>query len=486
MNILSVASEVAPYSKSGGLGDVAHALPVALTARGHTVRVVTPLYATAKVPAAEDSGRTLRLRFPYGEEQGRIRVARPHPGHEVWFLDHPGFYGRSGLYGDSRGDFRDNHRRFAFLSVGALVAAQVLGFQPDVVHLNDWQTGLGALALAGGFRGTSLGAAGCLFTIHNLAYQGLFPKSVMGELGLPWSAFTASGLEFYDQVNFMKAGIAFADEINTVSETYAREIQTQEYGCMLEGILRARAERLHGILNGIDVREWDPRRDPLIPAPYDVDELSGKAVCKAELRRRFGLPDPERLSRRPLFGVVSRLAAQKGIALLLESIPWLLAQGAEVVLLGSGERRYEDGFRSLAAASGDLHRIRARAVSPGGGRRRLLPHALAVRALWPEPDVLAPLRDRPHRARHRRAGGHRPRCRPAGRDGVQVPGLRRVRPALGHGPRAALVVGVPRGPGGAAQAWYGAGLVVGGLGPQVRAPLCLAEPRIGGVDEPSA
>ena len=349
MNILYVASEVAPYSKSGGLGDVAHALPEALAKRGHTLRVVTPLYATAKVPAAVDSGHRLSLRFPYGEEQGRIRVASPQPGHDVWFLDHPGFFGRSALYGDSRGDYRDNHRRFAFLSVGALVAAQVLGFQPDVVHLNDWQTGLGALAIAGGFRGTSVGGAGCLFTIHNLAYQGLFPKDVMGELGLPWSAFTPTGLEFYDQVNFMKAGIAFADTINTVSETYAREIQSAEYGCMLEGILRARASRLHGILNGIDAREWDPRRDPAIPAPYDLSDLSGKAVCKAELRRRFGLPDPERVSPRPLFWVVSRLAAQKGIALLLESIPWLVAQGAEVVLLGSGERAYEDALRAVAA-----------------------------------------------------------------------------------------------------------------------------------------
>jgi starch synthase len=333
VNILFVASEVAPYSKSGGLGDVAHSLPSALAARGHQIRVVTPLYATAKVSGAQDSGHALRLRFPYGEEQGRVRVLEPHPGHAVWFLDHPGLYGRSGLYGDGRGDFRDNHRRFAFLSVGALVAAQALGFQPDVVH----------------FQGTSLGGAGCLFTIHNLAYQGLFPKSVMAELGLPWSAFTAGGLEFYDQVNFMKAGIAFADAINTVSQTYAREIQTVEYGCMLEGILRARADRLHGILNGIDVREWDPRRDPSIPGHFDADDLAGKAVCKAELRRRFGFPDPERLSRRPLFGVVSRLAAQKGIALLLESIPWLASQGAEVVVLGTGERWYEDGFRSLAA-----------------------------------------------------------------------------------------------------------------------------------------
>jgi len=356
MKILYVASEVAPYSKSGGLGDVAHALPRALSARGHEVRVVTPLYASARVPNAEDSGRAVRLRFPFGEQRAEIRVARPAPRHEVWFLDHPGFFGRSGLYGDSSGDYGDNHRRFAFLSVGALVAAQTMQFAPDLVHLNDWQTGLAALALARGFRGTSVGEASSLFTIHNLAYQGLFSKDVMGDLGLPWEAFTPGGLEFYGQVNFMKAGLAFADALSTVSPTYAREIQTEAYGCMLEGLLRARAHELHGILNGIDVHEWDPRADPFIPAPYDADDLSGKAVCKAELRHRFGLPRPEVVSDAPLFGVVTRLAAQKGISLLLEALPVLLDGGAEAVVVGNGERWYEDALRDLSAARPDRFR----------------------------------------------------------------------------------------------------------------------------------
>jgi len=356
MRILYVASEVAPYSKSGGLGDVAHALPRALSARGHEVRVVTPLYASARVPNAEDSGRSIQLRFPFGVERGAIRVARPAPRHEVWFLDHQGFYGRSGLYGDSFGEYGDNHRRFAFLSVGALSAAQVMGFAPDLVHLNDWQTGLAALALTRGFRGSSVGEARCLFTIHNLAYQGLFPKDVMGDLGLPWDVFTAGGLEFYDRVNFMKAGLAFADALSTVSPSYAREIQTQQFGCMLEGMLQARAGSLHGILNGIDVHEWDPRADPLIPAPYDAADLSGKAVCKAELRRRFGFPDPDVVSDAPLFGVVTRLAAQKGISLLLGALPALLDQGAEAVVLGNGEHGYEDGLRGLAAARPDRFR----------------------------------------------------------------------------------------------------------------------------------
>ena len=356
MKILYVASEVAPFSKSGGLGDVAHALPLALAARGHEVRVVTPLYATTRVANAEDSGRSIRLRFPFGEQRAAIRVARQAPRQELWFLDHPGFYGRPGLYGDSGGEYGDNHRRFAFLSVGALSAAQVMQFAPDLVHLNDWQTGLAALALARGFRGTSVGEASCLFTIHNLAYQGLFPKDVMADLGLPWDVFTDRGLEFYDRVNFMKAGLAFADALSTVSPTYAREIQTAGQGCMLEGLLRARAHELHGILNGIDVHEWDPRADPHLPAAYDADDLSGKAVCKAELRHRFGLPDPHHVSDAPLFGMVTRLAGQKGISLLLEGLPTLLDRGAEAVVLGNGERWYEDALRGLAAARPDRFR----------------------------------------------------------------------------------------------------------------------------------
>jgi starch synthase len=356
MKILYVASEVAPYSKSGGLGDVAHALPKALAARGHEVRVVTPLYASARVPNAEDSGRSIRLRFPFGEQQGVIRIARPAPRHEVWFLDNPGFYARSGLYGDGHGDYGDNHRRFAFLAVGSLSAAQAMQFAPDVVHLNDWQTGLAALALSRGFRGTAVGEASSLFTIHNLAYQGVYPKTVMADLGLPWDVFTAQGLEFYDQVNFMKAGLAFADALSTVSPTYAREIQTESYGCMLEGMLQARAPQLHGILNGIDVHEWDPRADPHLPASFDAYDLSGKAVCKAELRHRFGFSQPDHVSDAPLFGMVSRLAGQKGISLLLEAVPTLLDHGAEVVVLGSGERWYEDGLRSLAQARPDRFR----------------------------------------------------------------------------------------------------------------------------------
>ncbi len=345
MRILFLASEVAPFSKTGGLGDVAKALPAALARMGHEVRVVTPLYASVKGDLTP-TDRTLRLRFPFGVERAGLAVALPAPRHEVWFIDHPGYYRRPSIYGNDW----DEHRRFGFFSVAALQAAQVMGFAPDVIHLNDWQCGLAAVALQGRFAATTLGAARSVFTIHNLAYQGNFPKSVMGDLALPWALFHAGGLEFYDTVNFMKAGITSADALTTVSPRYAQEIQTREFGCMLEDVIRARADRLTGILNGIDDEEWDPARDPLLPARYDASDFSGKAVCKAALRRRFGFPEPDGVSPRPLFTAVSRLTAQKGVDLVLAALPFMLSRADfEVVVLGSGEAHYERGLRALAA-----------------------------------------------------------------------------------------------------------------------------------------
>ncbi|MGO8971470.1 MAG: glycogen synthase GlgA [Myxococcaceae bacterium] len=345
MRILFLSSEVAPFSKTGGLGDVAKALPAALARAGHEVRVVTPLYGTVRGELMP-TDVMLRLRFPFGVERAGLAVARAGTRHEVWFIDHPGYYRRPALYGTDW----DEHRRFGFFSVAALQAAQGMGFAPDIIHLNDWQCGLAAVALQGRFAATALGSAAIVFTIHNLAYQGNFPKSVMEDLGLPWALFNADGLEFYDTVNFMKAGITTADAVTTVSPRYAQEIQTQEYGCMLEGVLRSRADRLTGILNGIDDEEWDPAQDRLLPARYDAFDFSGKAVCKAQLRRRFALPEPDRLSSRPLFGLVSRLTAQKGIDLILATVPWLLSRAeAEVVLLGNGDEQLERGLLALAA-----------------------------------------------------------------------------------------------------------------------------------------
>jgi starch synthase len=346
MKILFISSEVAPFSKTGGLGDVAGALPAALAALGHEVKVVTPRYSEVKESRLSPTGHWLQLRFPFGEEGGQVLSLRLSERHEVLFLENARFFERGGIYKDAFGDFGDNHRRFAYLSMGALQAAQRLRFFPDIVHLNDWQTGLAAVALRRGYQGTPLGRARTVFTIHNLAYQGQFGKDIMGDLGLPWDLFTShEGVEFYDSVNFLKAGIVFSDAITTVSPTYAREIQTPEQGSNLDGLLRRQHGRLTGILNGIDTQEWDPATDPLLPARYGPGDLSGKAACKRELLRRMGLPEGEA----PVFGIVTRLAWQKGVDLLLEALPTALQADIRFVAVASGEGHYEDGLRALQA-----------------------------------------------------------------------------------------------------------------------------------------
>ncbi|ABF89473.1 glycogen synthase [Myxococcus xanthus DK 1622] len=346
MNVLFISSEVAPFSKTGGLGDVAGALPAALASLGHDVKVITPRYRDLRgAERLEPTGQSLLLRFPFGELSGPILSARVSERLEVLFLENAFLFGnRHGLYGDAGGAFADNHRRFAYLSVGALQAAQRLRFIPDIIHANDWQTGLVPVALRRGFQTGPLAHAKSVFTIHNLAYQGQFPKDVMGDLALPWDLFTAhDGLEFHDTVNFLKAGLVFSDALTTVSPTYAREIQTPEQGYGLDGLLRHRAHRLHGILNGVDTHEWNPEDDAFLPARYGLKDLSGKAVCKRELLARFGLED----GPAPVFGFVSRLAWQKGMDLLLEALPAALHADIRVVGVGSGEGPLEEGLLAL-------------------------------------------------------------------------------------------------------------------------------------------
>ncbi|XXF79342.1 glycogen synthase GlgA [Myxococcaceae bacterium GXIMD 01537] len=346
MRVLFVASEVAPFSKSGGLGDVAGALPAALAALGHDVKVVSPRYASVRDARLAPTGQALQLRFPFGEVGGPVLSARLSERYEALFLENAAFFERPGLYGDAAGEYGDNARRFAYLTMGALQAAQRLQFAPDIIHFNDWQTGLGPLALRRGYQGSALARARSVFTLHNLAYQGQFPQRVMGELGLPWDVFTAhEGLEFHGAVNFLKAGLTFADALTTVSPTYAREVQTPEQGFGLDGLLRHRHHHLTGILNGVDTQEWDARVDPHLPARFGLGDMAGKAVCKRELLRRFGLED----SGAPVFGLVSRLAWQKGIDLLLEVLPTALQADLRFVAVGSGERGYEDGLRHLQA-----------------------------------------------------------------------------------------------------------------------------------------
>jgi starch synthase len=348
MKILFISSEVAPYSKTGGLGDVAGALPAALAKLGHEVKVATPLYATVKQPNISSLGLSFRVRFPVTELYVELYAANPAPGHQVVLLHHPGLYGRNGVYGDQYGEFGDNHLRFGLLTVGALSACQAMRWEPDVVHLNDWPTGLGAIALRRGYAGTPLARARTVFTIHNLAYQGLFPKRVMDELGLPWDLFRADGLELYDGVNFLKAGVAWSDAVTAVSQRYAEEIMTPDLGCGLDGFIRARAGKLHGILNGVDYSEWDAATDRHLPAHFTPDDLSGKAACKVDLRGRFALP--EETGARPLYGIVSRLVDQKGVDLLVSVMHAALAEWSlDFIALGSGDNRLEHSLNQLRA-----------------------------------------------------------------------------------------------------------------------------------------
>ena len=354
MDLLFVSSELAPFAKTGGLGDVSAALPAALAARGHRVAVVAPRPGGVD-PEAHGLSLLPAVLSSHGERCG-LWGRRGAP--DVYLLEHPGYFGsRRGLYGDGRRDYPDNPRRFAFLSRMALQVPRALGFHPEVVHLNDWQTALAAWFLRSEHADDPwLRDARSVFTIHNLAYQGMFPKEVMVEVGLPWEIFRFdTGVEFHDQVNFMKAGLNFADVLTTVSPNYAREILTVEGGFGLDTVLGRRRHELHGILNGIDVREWDPSTDPHLPGRFDATDLAGKAACKAALQRELGLVEDPRV---PLLGLVGRLASQKGVDLVGSALPGLAAAGAQLALLGRGERGYEELFARAAAA--DPRRVAAR------------------------------------------------------------------------------------------------------------------------------
>ncbi len=322
---------------------MAGALPAALAQRGHHVRVMTPLYAGVPRDALVDEAKPLTLTFPFGEVAAGYHSVEPRPRLTVTFVENAAFFDRPTLYGPPDQDFADNAERFAFFTLAALSGATHLGFEPDVVHLNDWQTGLGALALKTGYRP----APPTLFTIHNLAYQGNFDASVMGRLGIPWSHFTVDGLEYWQKVSFLKAGIQFADAVSTVSPQYAREIQTPEFGMGFDGLVRHRAPVLHGLLNGIDSTEWNPATDVLLPATFSAADLSGREVCRRTLLERAKLQAPA--PGMPVFGIIGRMVEQKGVDLLHATLPAFFEHGACAVVLGSGAPRFENEWRALQA-----------------------------------------------------------------------------------------------------------------------------------------
>lgn len=346
MRLLFVSSEVDPFSKTGGLADVLGALPRALAAHGHEVLVVSPRYHnlnTHKIPV-KPSGQWISVKFPFGEQYSQILMAEPAPNLRCAFLEHALFYERGGIYGDAHGDYGDNHRRFAFLTRGAFEVARRLDFTPDILHCHDWQTGLGPIYLHEARGDLRFAHTKSVFTIHNLGYQGVFPKDVLSDLGLSWGYFTRELLEFFDTANFMKAGIGGADAITTVSPRYAEEIQTTEGGWRLEDHLRSRRHRLIGILNGVDYDDWNPHGDHHLPARYDRDHLHGKSTCRHALLQTFGL------DARPgtlVLGMVTRLAYQKGAELVLQASRGIFERDTALILLGDGDAREEEGFRQL-------------------------------------------------------------------------------------------------------------------------------------------
>jgi len=349
LHILLAASEVVPFAKSGGLADVSGALPKALRALGHDVRVVMPRYY---IVDKEKYGLKL-LEGSLGVPMGSMGEAWAAvyegvlPGSDVpiYFIEHEGFFGRKGLYDEDGQGYDDNDNRFIFFSKAVMQLAKKMHFKPDVIHANDWHTAAIPVLLNTTYAfDPDFQYTGSLLTIHNLQYQGKFYKGAMDVLGVGWEHFNADELEEYDGINLLKGGIVHADAINAVSQKYAQEIRTPEFGWGLDRLIDAKAYKLYGILNGIDYDEWSPAVDSFIPATFDIDDLSGKALCKTALQKEFDLPQQNEV---PLIGLVGRLVEQKGITLLSAAMDALMQMDIQIVLLGTGEKWAEHFFSEI-------------------------------------------------------------------------------------------------------------------------------------------
>ncbi len=346
MKILFVAPEVAPFAKTGGLADVAGSLPRALRQLGHDVRLILPLYQSV-----EESHYPLRKGRKSVEvvidgelRKGLLRQSALDSV-PVYFIDNRDYFHRPGLYGTAAGDYPDNAQRFGFFCRAVLEFLRRLDFRPDVLHLNDWQTGLIPVLLRHELKNDPFfNAIGTVLTIHNLGYQGLFPPEILLSLRLDPSLFAIDGLEYYGKVSFLKGGLLFADALTTVSPTYCREIQTPELGLGFDGILRQRRDALHGILNGLDTKQWDPALSSALPANYDASDLKGKAADKKALQKELGLTVSPAT---PIVCMITRLDTQKGLDLVEEAWPGLLQRDLQFVLLGTGEQQHTAFFEQV-------------------------------------------------------------------------------------------------------------------------------------------
>jgi starch synthase len=360
VKILFAASEVAGFAKTGGLADVCAALPRALARRGHDCTVVMPYYRGIRLGKRQPERTSIVIPAKIGDRTLACRLYKstiPNSDVPIYFIDQPEYFDRDdpfhgmGLYqqtmpGSYKADYPDNAERFTFFSRAVLEAAVALGFTPDVVHANDWQTGLVPVYLSELFRARpGWQKAKSVFTIHNIAYQGMFGSDVMRLTGLPGWLFNHTQLEFHGHFNFMKSGIVFADAVNTVSPTYSWEIQSAQFGCGLEGLLVQQKHKLSGIMNGADYDDWNPAVDTHLPATYTpATVFEQKPVCKAELQRKFHLPVD---TDKPVLGMVARLVPQKGLDLVLGAARGMLDRGAQLVFLGEGNPEYHNQLQGL-------------------------------------------------------------------------------------------------------------------------------------------
>ncbi len=361
LNVLFLSSEVFPFAKTGGLADVASALPQALKEIGNDVRLAIPRYGfvNERKFRIHEIIRLKDIDIPIGKKNAKLNVKSSfligeRTKVQIYFIDSSEFFGRAGIYQDpkTKKDYPDNDERFIFYSRGIFEILKRLGWAPHIIHCNDWQTGLVPAYLKTIYsKDPFFRNIKTVFTIHNVAYQGNFPKEMFTKTGLPEEVFTPDTAEFYDKMSFMKAGLVYSDYITTVSQTYAKEIsESEEYGFGMEGLLKKRKKFFTGIVNGIDYSIWDPDTDQYIPFKYSVKTLDAKVENKKYLLKRFNKKfDPQT----PLIGMVSRLVEQKGIDLVIEAFPEIMKMNAQVIILGTGEKQYHSKLEALAKKYSD-------------------------------------------------------------------------------------------------------------------------------------
>jgi starch synthase len=345
MHIAFAASECVPFSKTGGLADVVGALPRALAALGHQVSVYIPRYRQTKLADPQTVVRSITIPFDDKYRFCSVTTAGTSAGVRFYFVEYAPYFDRDAIYGTAAGDYPDNAERFALFSRAVLEASKILGV-PHVFHCHDWQSALVPVMLRTFYAADpAFRDVATVFTIHNMGYQGLFPPDTLPLLMLPWDLLTISKMEFFGQVNFLKGALVHSDYVTTVSKKYSQEIQTTEYGFGLEGVLRNRAATVTGILNGVDYEEWSPQIDKFAVAKYSAQDLSSKLKCKQDLLHAFGIANVD--AKVPVIGIVSRFAAQKGFDLISQIMDRLAREEMIMVVLGSGDKPYEEMFQRL-------------------------------------------------------------------------------------------------------------------------------------------